>query len=244
MTKSMTRPVRKLQIIMLALTFATAAYAQTEAQKAFSTLKTLPGTWEGSGMEGADSNAPVRVDFKITGDGSAIMSEIQGHADMISMFHMDGDRLLLTHYCSVGNQPRMQASASPDGKTLTFKFVDAAIAIFNQRFGAGTGPRFAADASQAQQFRRRDAGLRARGERRRRLSARRHADGAQRRRPRPRRPPDACPRRPHARVDATPGPRARRGHRGVAAVLVTPRRRRGAARALRRPRALPSSTPR
>jgi hypothetical protein len=126
MTKSMTCPVRKLQIIMLALTFAaTAAYAQTDAQKAFATLKTLPGSWEGSGMESANSKTPVRVDFRITGGGSAIMSEIQGHEDMISMFHLDGDRLLLTHYCAVGNQPRMQASASPDGKTLTFNFVDA-----------------------------------------------------------------------------------------------------------------------
>jgi len=126
MTKSTMCPVRKLQIIMLALTFAaTAAYAQTNAQKGFATLKTLPGTWEGSGMEGRDSNMPVRVTFKITGGGSAIMSEILGHEDMISMFHLDGDRLLMTHYCAVGNQPRMQASASPDGKTLTFNFVDA-----------------------------------------------------------------------------------------------------------------------
>jgi hypothetical protein len=44
---------------------------------------------------------------------------------MISMFHMDGKRLLMTHYCAAGNQPRMQAQASPDGKTLTFEFVDA-----------------------------------------------------------------------------------------------------------------------
>lgn len=54
MKKSMIRSVRKLQIITLALTLAaTAAYAQTDAQKAFATLKTLPGTWEGSGMDGA-----------------------------------------------------------------------------------------------------------------------------------------------------------------------------------------------
>ena len=126
MTKSMLRPVCKLRTIVLALMLtATAAYAQTEAQKAFATLKTLPGTWEGTGMEGKDSNMPLRVEFRITGGGSAIMSEIQGHEDMISMFHLDGDRLLLTHYCAVGNQPRMQASASPDGKTLTFNFVDA-----------------------------------------------------------------------------------------------------------------------
>lgn len=126
MTKSMKRSVCRLQMVMLAVTLtATLAHAQTEAQKAFATLKSLPGTWEGAGMEGADSNMAVRVDFKITGGGSAIMSEIQGHADMVSMFHMDGDRLLMTHYCAVGNQPRMQASASPDGKTLTFNFLDA-----------------------------------------------------------------------------------------------------------------------
>lgn len=53
------------------------------------------------------------------------MSEIVGKEDMISMFHMDGSRLLLTHYCAVGNQPRMQASVSPDGKTFTFTYVDA-----------------------------------------------------------------------------------------------------------------------
>ena len=53
------------------------------------------------------------------------MSEIQGEEDMITMFHLDGDRLLLTHYCGAGNQPRMKATASPDGKTITFDFVDA-----------------------------------------------------------------------------------------------------------------------
>jgi len=55
------------------------------------------------------------------------MSEILApNEDMISMFHLDGPkRLLLTHYCAAGNQPRMQASVSPDGKTITFNFVDA-----------------------------------------------------------------------------------------------------------------------
>jgi hypothetical protein len=52
------------------------------------------------------------------------MSEIQGHDDMISMFHMDGDRLLMTHYCGAGNQPRMQAKVSPDRTTFAFDFID------------------------------------------------------------------------------------------------------------------------
>jgi len=119
--------MRLVSMLVLALAVATsAAYTQTDAQKAYATLKTLSGSWEGPGMEGNNSNMPVHVDFRVTGNGSAIMSEITGHADMISMFHMDGpNRLLLTHYCAVGNQPRMQASVSPDGKTLTFNFVDA-----------------------------------------------------------------------------------------------------------------------
>ncbi len=111
--------------ILLALTFtaALAAHAQTDAQKAFSTLKNMPGTWEGKGEDGQ----PLQVNFKVVSGGTAVMSEIQGNhsPDMISMFNMDGSRLLLTHYCSMGNQPRMQASVSPDGKTFTFNYLDA-----------------------------------------------------------------------------------------------------------------------
>jgi hypothetical protein len=105
---------------------ATAALAQTSAQKSFDQLKTLTGAWEGKNSEGK----PLRVVFRDTAGGSALMSEIEGeghegHEDMISMFNLDGpNRLIITHYCSAGNQPRMMATTSPDGKTFTFEFVD------------------------------------------------------------------------------------------------------------------------
>jgi len=102
---------------------ATALLAQSDAQKSFDQLKSLAGTWEGKNSMGE----PVQVSFKVTSNGSAVMSEIAGHGeDMITMFHLDGpNKLRLTHYCATGNQPRMQASASPDGKTITFNFLDA-----------------------------------------------------------------------------------------------------------------------
>jgi hypothetical protein len=109
-------------IVAIALTSASAV-AQTDAQKAFTAIKNLPGTWEGKGPDGK----PLQVTFKVVSGGSAVESEILvPKEDMISMFHMDGDnRLMMTHYCAAGNQPRMQASVSPDGKTVAFAYVDA-----------------------------------------------------------------------------------------------------------------------
>ncbi len=115
----MTKLTRTLIAAAIALS-AACALAQTDAQKAFTAIKNMPGTWEGSSGEG-----PVTVTFKTTSGGSAVMSEILGKEDMISMFHMDNDRLLLTHYCAVGNQPRMQAAVSSNGKVITFTYVDA-----------------------------------------------------------------------------------------------------------------------
>jgi hypothetical protein len=128
MTSPKSRHLPIVVTVALAVFFLAFAEAQTssptDAQKAFAAIKSMPGSWEGKTRDGR----AVRVDFKVTSGGSAVMSEILGHGpeDMISMIHLDGpNRLLLTHYCGAGNQPRMQASFSPDGKTITFAFVDA-----------------------------------------------------------------------------------------------------------------------
>jgi hypothetical protein len=42
------------------------------------------------------------------------------------MLYLDGDRLLLTHYCDAGNRPRMTGTVSPDGKKVEFEFLDVA----------------------------------------------------------------------------------------------------------------------
>lgn len=120
----MTAPKNSARVLaaVVVLLAAATAVAQTDAQKAFTAIKSLPGTWEQKTPDGKT----LEVTFRTVSNGSAVMSEILiPGEDMISMIHMDGpDKLLLTHYCGSGNQPTMQASVSPDGKTIAFNFMD------------------------------------------------------------------------------------------------------------------------
>jgi len=118
--------MKKTMAVSVFLTLAAlSAAAQSNNQKSFDLMKSLAGNWEGKSGE----MGTVDVSYKLTGGGSALMSEIQSEMngkseDMISMIHFDGGRVLLTHYCAAGNQPRMQATLSSDGKSITFDFVD------------------------------------------------------------------------------------------------------------------------
>jgi len=111
-------PARSAALVLLLTTLALAA---PDGSKAFDKLRSLEGSWSGKTPDGHT----VQISNRVTSGGSVLMSEITGHEDMITMFYMDGGRLLLTHYCAAGNQPRMVASMSPDGKTITFDFLDA-----------------------------------------------------------------------------------------------------------------------
>src|SRR5580658_370471 len=111
---------------------------QTSAQIAFARMKTLAGNWKGSAAMGAQMgamSAPVRVSMRVTSGGDALMHEMvpegraadpsNGDDDPLTMMYIEGDRLMLTHYCDSGkNRPRMVGTLSPDGKTVEFDFLD------------------------------------------------------------------------------------------------------------------------
>src|SRR5260370_1009112 len=114
-----------LFVLIAATAFAAdTAVTQSDAQKSFDQLKTLAGSWEGS-FEGK----PLHVTLRVTSMGNAVMHEMNGGGpeDPITMFNLDADRLLLTHYCDAGNRPRMVGKMSPDGKTLDFDFLDVSV---------------------------------------------------------------------------------------------------------------------
>jgi len=96
--------------------------AQSSAQKAFDSMKALEGTWVGKSASGATAE----VTYRVMSGGTALMADQKfGDEAMTSMFYVQGDTLLMTHYCPSNNQPRMKATVSPDGKTVLFDFVDA-----------------------------------------------------------------------------------------------------------------------
>ncbi len=127
-------------VLMAATAFAAdTAATQSDAQKSFDKLKTLAGSWQGlvtTDPHQADmDDAHPLVTLRVTSRGNALVHEMKeaGAPDdptrydhPVTMLYLDGDRLLLTHYCDAGNRPRMAAKVSRDGKTVEFDFVDVA----------------------------------------------------------------------------------------------------------------------
>lgn len=91
---------------------------ETQAS-AMDLLAQFEGEWEMVDENGETGPGSV---FKVTSAGSIvreIMFEGHGH-EMTNVYHMDGGQVVCTHYCAVGNQPRMVATV--DGSnSLAFK---------------------------------------------------------------------------------------------------------------------------
>src|SRR5438046_3474808 len=97
---------------------ATFGADKTKSEEAFDRLAALKGKWSGE-QEGIK----ISLIYTLTANGSALMEEFrpESGAIMITMFTVDGDHLIATHYCSAKNQPQMMTSAITDvQKPLAF----------------------------------------------------------------------------------------------------------------------------
>lgn len=115
------KPFRAATLLMLTLA-STSLFAQSDAQKVLERFKSMTGTWQGKSTNGENSE----VTYQLMAGGTVVMAESRmASEDMTSMFYVDGTRLLMTHFCPSGNQPRMVATISPDLKMVSFDFIDA-----------------------------------------------------------------------------------------------------------------------
>lgn len=88
-------------------------------------MKTLVGTWVVADKDGKPTEEVASV-VTVTAGGSAVLETLfPGQPqEMVSVYTVDGPDLVMTHYCVLGNQPRMKAvPKSVAGNKIRFEFV-------------------------------------------------------------------------------------------------------------------------
>jgi hypothetical protein len=123
------RSVEALAVMALMLGSASArgGASPEAAEAAWQRLQGLAGTWKGQSSKGWEERIVLRLiaNGSVLWESSRFADDASGSQAMATAYHKDGDRLLLTHYCEAGNQPRLVASSVADeGATVTFTFLD------------------------------------------------------------------------------------------------------------------------
>ena len=91
----------------------------------FDLMKSLVGEWTGApAADGKSSSAT----YTLVSGGTALLEMLNAHDEsmsMVTVYHPDGQSLLMTHYCGANNQPRMRCAKPAAGaKSLVFEYVD------------------------------------------------------------------------------------------------------------------------
>ncbi len=108
---------------MLALALILTATPAAPVETAFTNLKSIVGEWEAPvGKEGK----VVRAAYKLVSNGTVLVETwtTPSGASTMTVFHLDGNALLATHYCAQGNQPRLRWTKTTNG-VLLFDYLDA-----------------------------------------------------------------------------------------------------------------------
>lgn len=90
-------------------------------------MKKLAGTWLLEDKDGKPTGQIASI-IKVTAGGSAVHETLfpgQPH-EMISVYTADGPDLIMTHYCVLGNQPRMKADPKSPPNQIVWRFAGGA----------------------------------------------------------------------------------------------------------------------
>ncbi|HWG50924.1 MAG TPA: hypothetical protein VN669_14585 [Candidatus Acidoferrales bacterium] len=98
-------------LLLGAVAVAASPDQPVNAQAAFARLKTLAGQWQAETPKGK-----AQVSYELIAGGSVLLERdsMPGEGATVTAYHLDGDQLVLTHYCMAGNQPHMVAQRFDD----------------------------------------------------------------------------------------------------------------------------------
>ena len=105
--------------LLAATLLSSAAFAEdckvppVQHSKDFEKLKDLNGKWAGTGLMHGEQQ-DVAVDYHLTSGGSAVVETLFPGTphEMVSVYHDDHGKLTMTHYCMLGNQPKLDLTKS------------------------------------------------------------------------------------------------------------------------------------
>jgi hypothetical protein len=101
--------------------------APSPVNASFEKMKKLVGTWLAADSDGKPTDQVFSI-IKVTSGGSAIHETIfPGQAqEMISVYTVEGPDLVMTHYCVLGNQPRLKADPNSSANQIVYQFAGGA----------------------------------------------------------------------------------------------------------------------
>ena len=118
-----------IAVALVAAAGAGAAETKLDGKAALERLKQLSGEWRGQ-ASAEKGGMPTSVVYAVTAGGSTVTERLFPGTDheMLTVYHLDGADLVLTHYCAMANQPRMRlvSATGTDPVELTFDFAGGA----------------------------------------------------------------------------------------------------------------------
>jgi hypothetical protein len=95
----------------------------TRADEVFAELKALAGDWTGKDETGR----PLQINYRLSANASVLVETwtLAPGRESLTLYHRDGATLMATHYCPLGNQPRLVLVSGASPSRFDFRFTGA-----------------------------------------------------------------------------------------------------------------------
>ena len=83
-------------------------------------MRSLSGNWEGMSKSSHESQQLAAAQYKVTSGGSTVIETLfpGTSQEMVTVYHDEGGELVVTHYCMLGNQPKLKLKSAEEGHLI------------------------------------------------------------------------------------------------------------------------------